>query len=333
MRYHILGALGAWTLLLAGCQNSQLKTEVADVAAKMSANLVAVREAAQSFAAAAQNLYSHLDRVDLSTKGMDVRDGGVFDTFQNNTYYFKTLRKGASYYVSPMKPVDDTVRRAVRAMQHLEGDIQSSYEKNGDVMALAFFGVHEPMSVGMLYPWVDVISFLPPALQIRQMEWYQRGLASSGSARWSNGPFVSFYSGWIEDVAVPVLVDNQVRGVIVLATSLEKFKAKYFAGQPENLLLLGSDLTVFVANDAARKALPIKVVEDFDYTKQLKVNSSPSEGYHLSDDTQPSGLKALADAVTKGETQITETVAGKRWTFYVSLIKEPRFYVVGFGPE
>ncbi len=333
MRFQVSGACALVLFALSGCQNNGVKTAAADVAAGVSNSLISVRESAQKFAVAAEHVYSHLDQYDLSTKGMDVKDGGIFDTFQNNTYYYKTKHEGASYYVSPMKPVNDVVRRAVKTMQYLEGDIQSSYEKNGDIMALAFFGVHQPQSVGILYPWVDVVSFLPPQLEIKAMEWYTRGLASNGEAKWSNGPFVSFYAGWIEDVAVPVRVDGAVTGVIVLAISLEKLKAKYFANRTENLLLLGPDLTVFVATPSARKALPIQVVEAFDYTKQLKMNTSPSEGYRLSDNTQPAGMADVARAIAAGQTTVEKRLGGKDWTFYSEEVKETHFYVVGFSPR
>jgi hypothetical protein len=331
MTSKVAAAVLVAALSFSGCQNSDLKVKVAGVASQLSANLTSVRESAETFAKAAETVYGHLDRYNLSTKGMDVKDGGIFDTFQNNSYYFKTVKDGASYYASPMKPVDDTVRRPIRIMQQLEGDIKKAYDTNGDVMALAFFGVHEPMSLGMVYPWVDVVSFLPPKLQIKGMEWYTRGLSSTGPAKWSNGPFVSFYAGWIEDVAVPVIVNGGVQGVIVLATSLEKFRAKYFLPQTINLFMLGPDDTVFIANPAAKKALDLKVIEGFDYVKQLQNNSSPSDGFRLSDSSQPEGLPEVAKAIAAGKTEIEQRVAGKDWIFYVSPVPETGFRVVGFG--
>jgi hypothetical protein len=332
MQCRLVGGIFAVTITLAGCQGD-LPTKVADVTSKLSANFSSVGQAAKKFAQSAEQVYANLDKYDLSPKGLDVKDGGIFDTFENNTYYYKTVAKGASYYASPMKPVDDTLRREIRILQQIEKPLEDAYVEDADTLAIAFYGVHQPTSIAMLIPWADVISFFPPNIDLRNLEWYQRGLKSHGEVRWAQKPFVSFYRGWVEDVAVPIFDKSDVRGVAVLAASLEKINTKYFAARTDDLVLLGPDLTPFAASPSARTDLPLQVAKDFDYTKQLKTNPPANDDYRLSAPQQPIGLQHVAAKIEAGQTSFEEEVEGHQYRFYVGTIKEPRFYVVGFVRE
>jgi hypothetical protein len=318
---------------MVSCAPDTLKITVSQTASELQVTWTSASDSAEAFAHAAEDVYSHLSQYDLSTKGLDAKEGGIFDHFQNNNYYYKTVHDGASYYISPLKPVDEPLRREIRILQNIEGFLQKAYDKNADTLAMAFYGVHQPTSIGLLVPWADVVSFFPPGIDLTRQEWYSRGLNSPGDPRWSKGPFVSFYQGWVEDVAVPVHSEGEVRGVVVLATSLEKLAAKYFAGSDEALVLLGPDLTPFIATASARSALPLKVIQDFDYTKQLKENPFTNESYRLSATDQPQGLRDVAAAITAGRTDFTVNIADKHYRVYVQAVKEPHFYVVGFAQQ
>lgn len=317
-------------LTLASCQGSDLQNKVTDVASKLSANFSSVGKSAEKFAKAAEQVYSNLDKYDLSTKGLDVKEGGIFATFQNNTYYYKTVPQGASYYASPLKPVDDKLRREIRILQQIEVPLEAAYTEDSDTLAIAFYGVHQPTSIAMLVPWADVISFFPPGIDLTKTEWYDRGLTSKGETKWSKKPFVSFYRGWVEDVAVPIFDKGSVRGVAVLATSLEKIGAKYFADKDAALVLLGPDLTPFAATPTARTELPLQVMQDFDYTKQLKSNPLADEEYRLSAPKQPLGLQRVAAQIEAGKTSFDQEINGGLYRVYVTEIKEPHFYLAGF---
>ncbi len=131
MRHTSLGHLWAVAaaFILGSCGQADLvRVKVDSIAQKLSDNLATVRTSEEEFVRAADEVYAKLDRQTLQTKGMDVKDGGVFDTFQGNTYYYKTAHEGASFYVSPMKPVDDGLRRQVRAMQLVEPLLKTAYE-------------------------------------------------------------------------------------------------------------------------------------------------------------------------------------------------------------
>lgn len=333
MQCYVAGGLLAVLVTLTACQGNDLPTQVADVASKLSTNFSSVGQASKAFAQSAEQVYANLDKYNLSPRGLDVKEGGVFNTFQNNTYYYKTVAQGASYYASPMKPVDDKLRREIRILQQIEKPLEDAYVEDSDTLAIAFYGVHQPTSIAMLIPWADVISFFPPNIDLRNLEWYQRGLKSKGEVRWAEKPFVSFYRGWVEDVAVPIFDKGEVRGVAVLAISLEKINTKYFARVPEALMLLGPDMTPFAASPAARAQLPLQVMQDFDYTKQLKTNPKADNEYQLSATQQPVGLQRVAAKIQAGQSTFEEDVEGHLYRFSVSQIKEPHFYVVGFVRE
>jgi hypothetical protein len=320
------------SLGLVSCDNRAdlLRVKVTKIADSLSTSFTSIRESEEEFVKNASDVYSHLDRYDLSTNHMDVKDGGIFDTFEGNKYYYKTVKEGASFYVSPMKPVNGTIRRAVRAMQLVEKDFRDSYEKNSDLLTGNFFGVHEPTSIGMLYPWIDVISQLPPGIDFHIFEWYTRGLQSNGETIWAKGPFVSLLYGWVEDIAAPVKVAGKSIGAIVMPVGIDKVNVRYFKNEPENLFLLGHDLTLVAANAPARRALTLKVIEDVDYVKQMKENSFATAAYRLSDPNQPPLIQSVAKKIASGDKSFEETDGRSIWVFFVGDVKETGFYTVGF---
>ncbi len=318
--------------VLASCDNRAdlLKAKVDKVAGSLSASFASIRESEEDFIKTASDVYSHLDRYNLSPKHMDVKDGGIFDTFEGNKYYYKTVKEGASFYVSPMKPMNDTIRRAVGAVQLLEQPFKKSYDKNSDLLTGNFFGVHAPTSIGMLYPWIDVVSQVPPGIDFHIFEWYTRGIQSTGETIWSKGPFVSLLYGWVEDIAAPVRVGGKSLGAIVMPVGIDKVNEKYFKNETENLFLLGHDLTLVAANSPARRALKLKVIEDIDYVKQMKENSFASTAYQLSDPNQSALIQAVAKKISSGEKSFEESEGGATWVFFVGDVKETGFYTVGF---
>lgn len=322
-----------WTLVTSvGCDRraDEVKARVSWIAENLNKDLEGMRASTVAFVAEAAKLYSHLDQYDLSTQGMDVKEGGVFDTFAGNKFYYKTVEAGASVYASPLKPVDDRLKKAIKTILHLEGPLKASYEAHQDLLNASFFGVHEPSSIAILYPFQDVVSHLPPGLDLHVLEWYTRGLNSSGQSLWSKGPFVSLYGGWVEDLAAPVVVEGRTVGVQVMIVGMEMVKAKYITKEAEQVFLLGPDLTLVAANASAQKALGLRVLEDIDYVKQMKENSFAPAVYQLSDPGQTEGLRSVASKIHAGEASFEASVAGTDWRFFVGSVKETGFYVVGF---
>ena len=326
----ILPVILGWVLVSCDQRPVLLKTKVETVTKELSADFVKIRGSETNLIRAAAQVYGNTGHLDLSVNKMDVRDGGIFESFQGNKYYYKTIKEGASFYASPAGPVDERTKKEIRAMQYFEGDLKDTFEKSKDLLILSFFGIHEPSSMAMLYPWTDVVSLLPPRLDFQSLEWYTRGYKSTGPALWAEKPFISLYGGWVEDISGPVPVKDKTKGVVVLTVLLDKVNSKYFKNEPENLLLLGHDLTLVVATPPARKALPLKVIEDVDYLKQMKSNSFASAAYQLSDPGQDEGIRRIAADITSGKTAFEEAVNGTTWVFFVGNVQETGFYTVGF---
>lgn len=315
------------------CDNRAQKTKVAvdAVAQGLSLGFASIRQTADAYIHQAGEVYANLDRYDLATDKMDTSAGGIFESFSGNKYYYKTVKEGAAFYSSPMKAVGDQIRREIRIMQQLEGSLEASFKKHTDLVALAFFGIHEPTSIAMLYPWVDVVSFLPPGLDFRVLEWYTRGLEASGRALWSKEPFISLYGGWVFDLSAPLAVDGKTKGVMVMTVHMKNVEEKFFKPETENLFLLGKELTLVVANEPARKALNLKVIEDVDYVKQMKENAFAPASYKLSDPSQSEGLRMVGTLIAEGKTVFDQTIEGVMWSFVVGEVAdETGFRVVGF---
>lgn len=328
----LFAGLILFSFVLTGCGLRFQATQkaVEKTASAINTDFENIRKAEETMVKQIEDVYANTNKLDLSINHMDVKDGGVFATFDKNLYYYNTNKGGVSYYCSPGKPVDNTIRREIRMMQYMEPYLEQAQKTDPDIISLAFYAIHKPTSIGMLYPWFDVVSIFPPGLQFTMFDWYNRGFQSSGAALWSKLPFVSLAAGWIIDVAAPVKMNGITKGATVLSIDLAKVNTKFIKKQKNNLMLLGPDLTLVAANNSAKNSLNLKIIEDIDYVQQMKENKFAADQYKLSDASQSPEMQAVASKILSGSKKFEQTINGKTYQFTVSDIKEVGFYLVGF---
>jgi hypothetical protein len=89
-------------------------------------------------------------------------------------------------------------------------------------------------------------------------------------------------------------------------------------------------MTLMYLSDAARGALDLHVLEDFNYTRQMKENTFVPAQFKLSDSSQRPEIRALADMIMSGQDRFDLTIKGTMYRFYAAPVSETGYWLVGF---
>jgi len=323
-----LVALASFFLVSCDSAVEDTKKVVVSTVQSINKEFVIVREGQETLVNEVKGLYGRWGDLDLSTKGMDATEGGLYASFPGGKYYYKNKEQGSALYASPGRPVDEAIKKQVKFLEYVDPFLQKTWSAS-DVQTVAFYGVREPITLALMSPWFDVVSRLPPGIDLNMFEWYQRGLKSTGPAVWSVKPFTDLSTGWVMDVSMPVVVDGQVKGVGVSSVNLEKLGTKYLKDQKSAVLLLGSDTTVVAESPLAQTYLGIRPLESVDFFKQVKENSFAAGKYLLVDPAQPADLQELGRQILLGKESFEATLGGKRYAVQQSVVSENQMRVVG----
>jgi hypothetical protein len=314
-----------------GAELRASRAETVEVAARIRSGFSAIRIAEDSMVATIESVYAESASLDLSVGKMDVEDGGVFATFEGNKYYYKTLRSGCSYYCSPLRPVDDAMRREIRIMGYFEGALQKASESLPPYLDIIFYGIHEPLSIAMLYPAFDIVSIFPPGVRFTDFEWYDRGLESPGPGRWSALPFADLINGWVMDFSKPVKAGGATKGVAVISVDIMKASEYYLGKAVAPLVLIASDSTLMGASPKARALFGLAPLEDEALVKQMTANRFVPSAQRLDDASRPADIRSLASRVLAGESRFEQRIGAASWAVESIRIPEIGFYLVGLG--
>ena len=285
--------------ILSGCtdKRKELESATQESASVINQEFVNIRIAVNDFKTSIEGVVNNLGSLDLSTDKLDVSQGGLFKMFPENKYYYKTLAEGSCFYLSPGKPLEEGMKKELRIQQYLEPFAQKASATSKNI-GMVFYGVHDPWTIAIMDPWIDVVSIFPPGVDLRYFEWYNRGLKSPGEALWSEKPFTDLATGWVMDVSVPIKTPDGIRGVSVISLNMSKLQRNFFQPRKDNLILLGSDLTIVGSTLGAKELLGIKLLEDFDFVKQMKENTFAPDEFKLASETQPPLVQEIAKKIS-----------------------------------
>lgn len=313
-----------------GSPGAALNRNTSALASRMDAEFKSVRETLQALTASINAVYSNSSKLDLSVHKMDVKDGGLFETMSDFSFYYKASNDGVSYYCSPMAPVSDRIKREIRIMTHFEKDMKAAYEKHKDIITVSMYAVHEPMTIAAQSPWLLTVSTYPKAISIMVFEFYRRGQALDKGFQWSDKPFTDLVSGWVMDVVGPVLIPDGRKGVAVVGVNLASLAEKMVRYQDFRVLLIDSESTLLAMSTNAAPDFGLKVLKDFDYIRQMKENTFAPEQFKLTATNQPPALREAAEKIINGVTEIKAQINGRSYLFRAERLKEVKLIVVGY---
>jgi hypothetical protein len=327
----LFAAFLALALCSCGAAVRVSREETRAKAAEIEAGFRAVRAAEEALAASIEATYAGSGKLDLSVDGMDAERGGQFASFQGGKFYYKTSKAGCCYYCSPMGPVTDAIRREIRLMGYFEGDLAAAHAALPDYLSVVFYGIREPTSIGVMFPWTDVVSTYPPGVSFSAFEWFRRGLASPGPSLWSAQPFADLVNGWVMDLAKPIGAEGKTKGVVVIGIRMTKASEYYLGKAKTPLLLLAADSTVMGASPSARAATGLNPLEDAAMVRQLSANSFVPASQRLDYESRPPELRELAVKALSGQSGFDLSLGGASWAVESIRIPEIGFYLVGLG--
>ena len=309
------------------------RKETAAIAARIQSDFAQVRSAHETMVGEIERTYATAGSLDLSIDHLDVGQGGVFATCEGGRYYYKTVREGCSYYCSPPDgKIDDRIRTEVRIMGYLEDAVLRAFDASPPFLSIILYGVMEPTSIAIMYPWFDVVSLFPPGLDFGVFEWFRRGLESkSDKGAWSALPFVDLAAGWVMDLSSPVHAEGRIKGVAVTGVRMSAAGRRYLDGAGTAALLLAPDSTLIALSPAAREGLGFRPLAEDVMLRQMKENAALPETARLVHEGQDPGVRALGERILGGERRFDHELGGGRVAVEVVPVPEIGFLVVGLA--
>jgi hypothetical protein len=180
-----------------------------------------------------------------------------------------------------------------------------------------------------MVPYFDVASALPPGIKLSMFEWFNRGLGSAGASLWSKEPFVDLATGWVMDVAGPVVRDGGRKGATVISVNLGKLNDKHLAKAPGNLVLLSAAGVVMGVSPGAESALGVAGL-NVDILQKTKENKFAMNDYKLGAPARNALAKALAAVLDSGAAEGTVNADGKTRGWMSVAVPEVGCRLVGF---
>lgn len=308
-----------------------LRKETQSLAAKLDQDFETMKNAVSELDLFVENLYAHKEDYDLSTAEMDDPKGPF--KFLDKVFYYKDKDELECVVAATgAVPVDQRIKASIRLLENARGQLIVTKKKSP---AIAISWILTKDSVGLAYPSFDYLSAIPQKLDLSQMFWFKMAspeVNPAKSAVWTQEPFVDLAGrGWFKTIASPIYDGSEFIGIAtsdavikdVIRTHLAESKAALFVVSGESLLLGQSKL--------AAPVLGLKVLEDFDYLKQMKDNAFAPDAFKLSYGKNPPEIRAVGESLSKG-VEFELPINGKKYHFVVSKAAEPGFFVVGMSP-
>jgi hypothetical protein len=340
----------------------ELKIETDRLAGEINQIFVTARENLVLRARMVQDAYEHKDRYDLSTEGMDVSEGGVYDWFED-WFYVPTEDKfngrgminlyngNNGMYLDPDVeympenfakarkiatdgPELELIKREMRLWEYIIGDVMEAGKDLGYAEYTYFANPRGWLNVTSMY--FEYTSAASPDLTqeiMGNLEWVKNGTPFGNPERtpkWTKGAAAAIGGeGWVALISMPVYANGQY---ILLENNnvypLE-ISTKLFNTHEQKLLFLDLHTSLLGISPPAKEALGLNELTDFDYIRQMQENAFVQDELKLIHDTQKPGIQELGNKVLAGEKQFEVTIDAQTYTVVVDDIPEVRFYVVG----
>jgi hypothetical protein len=176
-----------------------------------------------------------------------------------------------------------------------------------------------------IYPYIDVINYLKPNIDLTLFAPYQLVYNKpfiNDEVYWLNKPFADPYGrGWIISCVEPIYYRDHFLGILSGDISLQSIKAKYFSHGVELLLLLDQNGEIICCTKEAGKITNIPQLREFGYYKPITEDIYNYNNPSLTEHKNKSLSKAVK-SILLGETIEHFNIDYTKHTIYGCFIEE-----------
>lgn len=285
--------------------------------------------------------FTNMDKYDLDIEKMDVKNGGLFEWFNDYVYYqTKDDGKGAAFYYLFDENVgnDEKIKASCKKILLLKTIADELIEGDKDYKYGEALHVFTSDFIQSTYPYWEVLSTIAPKGLPSNIAYAFPFFAIAApeqnpekKAMWPEDAFVGMAGeGWLCSISVPIYSNNGTKFEGVTAKDVEIFKIRnIIVNEDDILLFLGSGTSILGLTDNAKTALDLKDLADFDYVEKMNKNEFVAEEYILTSEEQTPEIRELGNKIKAGEEEFTVNIKGTQYTAVVSKIDEVGFFLVG----
>lgn len=356
-------------LVLTSCENRkdiEVEEETARIANLLEEYAVTSRENSLRREKVIVDAYENKERYDLSVDDLDVKNGGVYDWFEDYIYYpindvfdgkamINLLVCNEGMYIDPEKyeykpenfdkaikltpesPEFITVQKEIKLWNLIVMDVLNAGKDHGyskfmywcnPALWLQAFSFHFDYISSVNADWTQEI--------LGNAEWCKDGSWGNldKELRWGKKAFTGFAGeGWIISHSKPMYANGKYIGFINNNLYPLEFVNKHIAKNEYSIILIDPNTALMGTSSSAKDLFKLEELEDFDYLKQMKENTFVEEELYLNHESQESYTNEMANRVLNGDKQFEIDIEGTKYITFVKDISEIDFYVIGLSKK
>lgn len=243
--------------------------------------------------------------------------------YKDGNLVYKSYKKsGSAVFLPKQFEINDHLKRIVVNSELIDTFFHQSVLNNPLLSQVYFL---DTSSFLRIYPYVDILSYVPNSIDLRKFTAYQTAAHKPNledNTYWVNRPFADpFGRGWIISCVEPVYYRENFLGIVSGDISLRSLKDKYFSSDTEMILLTDSSGKLICCTKEAATIAGIPALRDFQYFKPVNKNiytfNNPSLIYHKNKNFREAIKSLIGDSQKE-----SFFLNNKKYTVYKSNIKE-----------
>lgn len=234
--------------------------------------------------------------------------------------------KSAIYYPTNSKITND-LKRIIINSEAIDTLFISSIKKNTLLSQIYFIDTNSFLRI---YPYIDVLSYLIPNINLKKFAPYQlaNNKPFSEKAYWINKPIADPYGrGWIVSCVEPIYYRDHFIGILSGDITLNSLKEKYFSSGTELILIIDQKGNIICCTKEAGKITNVPQLREFGYYKPITEDIYNFKIPNLTNHKNKSLSNAIKSLLSEETIEIFY-VDNKKYTIYKALIEETNWLLL-----
>lgn len=259
----------------------------------------------------------------------DVQDFSedIYKFSLNGTIVSKYFESKSAIYYPADSAITNSLKRIIINSEALDTLFISSIKKNPLLSQIYFIDTNSFLRI---YPYIDVLNYLKPNINLKKFAPYQaaKNKPFSEKAYWINKPIADPYGrGWIISCIEPIYYRDHFIGILSGDITLQSLKKKYFSSGTELILIIDQKGNVICCTKKAGKITNIPQIREFGYYKPITEDIYNLKNPNLTNHKNESLSNAIKSLLSE-ETIEVFFVDNNKYTIYKALIEETNWLLL-----
>ncbi|NOQ25532.1 MAG: hypothetical protein GQ564_09255 [Bacteroidales bacterium] len=245
----------------------------------------------------------------------------------NGTLVSNYIKSKSAIYYPANSILTNDLKRIIINSEALDTLFTSTIKKNPSLSQIYFIDTNSFLRI---YPYIDVLSYLIPDINLKKFAPYQlaNNKPFSEKAYWINNPIADPYGrGWIVSCVEPIYYRDHFIGILSGDITLNSLKEKYFSSGTELILIIDQKGNIICCTKGAGKITNIPHLRDFGYYKPITEDIYNFKKTNLTDHKNKSLSNAIKSLLSE-ESIENFYIDNSKYTIYKALIEETNWLLL-----